>query len=205
MDLVSDSGRNAVTEERFSQPVVEMLTAAGWSPGRRFSALSTLTRLTAAGYTVHAAAEEFLAEFAGLRLVHDPTVTLPTGTVRTSFTVFDPSRAASPMEVNWTRQSAQALGLSLCPIGTDSFHSTLHLADDGSVHSANGSRVYTFAKDVPGFLAVLATGDRPHFVLDWSTQSSDFESDPGHQPTPVGTPRQTPPAARPPPHATASA
>jgi hypothetical protein len=153
--------------------------------------LSTLTRLTAAGYTAHPAAEEFLAEFAGLRLVHDPTVTLPTGTVRTSFTVFDPYRAANPMEVNWTRHSAQALGLSLCPIGTDSFHSTLHLADDGSVHSANGSRVYTFAKDVPGFLALLATGDRPHFVLDWSTQSSDFASNPASQPPsePDGKPR----------------
>ncbi|WP_329788042.1 SUKH-3 domain-containing protein [Lentzea sp. DG1S-22] len=87
------------------------LLSSGWKPGRRVDISHWRVQLKDAGITMHKAAENFLAEFGGLRFAHGGT---GISSARESFEI-DPSLCDGEEGrfVGW----GKLIGVSLVPIG----------------------------------------------------------------------------------------
>ncbi|GAA2065110.1 hypothetical protein GCM10009801_10160 [Streptomyces albiaxialis] len=102
------------------------LARAGWHPGRRAPLEGIRPELAMEGHSLTRAAEEFLAEYAGLRMkVRDPA----SGAAADSFD-FDAVGASSIPAHNVRRYEA-ALGESLTPVGS-AFGEVMTLLVSGS-------------------------------------------------------------------------
>src|SRR5688572_1167753 len=111
--------------------VVDLLEGAGWKPDRHVHTEDMVESLRTAGYEVSVAAVSFLSRFAFLKLDHELSIWLDVRRSR-CWTRFDPIVVASPRDARIAGRCSAVCGKALCPIGTDGFHLTIYVADDGT-------------------------------------------------------------------------
>ncbi|MBP2474253.1 hypothetical protein JOF53_003125 [Crossiella equi] len=106
------------------RPAIAMLKKAGWFPGRRVSAERDISVLQSEGYSLFPKAEEFLAEFTGLRLEIEnesqDEIFFSAAYVCESMFFFE-----------WSVEYSQRAGVRMIPAGVAEEYLTLLVGEDG--------------------------------------------------------------------------
>ncbi|MEW2221384.1 SUKH-3 domain-containing protein [Streptomyces sp. NPDC006990] len=149
------------------QPVREELIRSGWHPGRRVPLADIRRELKLEGHTLTPAAEDFLAQYAGLRM---RTRALVSGAIVGSFD-FDAIGASSLPAHNIQRYEAAIRG-RLTPIGFAFGETmTLMISATGAVYAAFDATLLHVGKGtVEAISALCENYDMPEIDgVDWDS------------------------------------
>jgi hypothetical protein len=141
--------------------------SAGWIPDRVADATADIRRLESVGFRSSACAAEFLGSFLGLRLEHLPSIELNGRTVFT-WTEFSPSAVCTEGDSWVAGRCSEIVGVPLFPVGTDGFHLTIYVSPAGRFYAGMDSRVYEYSRDADGLFGMMAAGERPRKMGEWS-------------------------------------
>jgi len=153
--------------DRFAADVADVLTSAGWTPGRDVDEQPAVNYVRGeigrdgARAEPHAAAVAALREFAGLTVMQDgPGVDLR----RRPF-VIDPVPVAASTET--LADFGAVLGHPLFPIGTEGDHdSIVAIASSGHVFALDHTGEWHLGNSIDEALTTLITGTQPPRVDD---------------------------------------
>lgn len=171
-DPVGEQPMGGQTTDRFAPDVTEVLTAAGWSPGRRADkqtadAIGQLGRVTGRDGARHRsfpAAVEVLSEFGGLYVTQDG----PGEDIRRRPFAVDPTRAAASTET--LADLGRVLGVGLFPIGFEGDDDALLAVDEGGrVFALDHTGDWYLGASIDEALTTLVTGAMPARVHDDGT------------------------------------
>ncbi len=144
-----------------------LLNEAGWTPERRFDPVLMIEDLAMAGFRPSDAAFEFLRCFGKLRVEHDPSVVIGDRLIRSS-SEFDPARVCTTRDAEVANLCSVLIDKTLFPVGVDSWHMTVYVAQDGMFYSSLDASVFEYADDYAGLFDNMAKGVRPRRLADWA-------------------------------------
>lgn len=142
---------------------------AGWSPGRVVDVTAEISRLESVGFRASAYADEFLRSFLGLRLEHPPRIELDGKTIF-CWTWFSPSKVCVERDARLAGRCSKVIGEPLFPVGADGFHLTIYASPAGRFFAGLDSRVYEYSRDEYALFDMMAAGERPMKIGEWSLQ-----------------------------------
>jgi hypothetical protein len=157
---------------RFAPEVAEVLTGAGWQPGRSAErqtedAVRMLERMTGrrgARHRSFPAAVDVLTEFGGLHVMQDG----PGEDVRRRPFAIDPTRAAATTET--LADLGRLLGVRLFPIGFEGDDDALLAVDErGRVFALDHAGEWYLGGSIDEALTALVSGTMPARVRDDGT------------------------------------
>jgi hypothetical protein len=122
-------------DSEFSQAALTLLREAGWYPKRHVDEEPIMRDLRDIGFGESQSAATFLREFGLLKIDHQPSLTIR-GKLVASSTAFDPLRVCTERDVTVASRCSEIVGAKLFPIGVDSFHMTIYMADNLSLYAS---------------------------------------------------------------------
>jgi hypothetical protein len=119
------------------------------------------------GFGESQSAATFLREFGLLKIDHQPSLTIR-GKLVASSTAFDPLRVCTERDVTVASRCSEIVGAKLFPIGVDSFHMTIYMADNLSLYAGVDASVYDYAENFAQLLENMLVGVRPGHCGSWN-------------------------------------
>ncbi|MGW7824413.1 SUKH-3 domain-containing protein [Streptomyces puniciscabiei] len=144
-----------------------LLENAGWSMERSVDVSEVVRNLRVVGFDVSEAALHFLERFFLLRISHPPSIDIG-GQEIFCWTEFDPGRVCTERDAMVANRCSELIGASLCPVGTDGFHRTIYISNDGRFFAGIDASLYRYSEDVDELFSSMADGVRPQHLADWN-------------------------------------